>query len=117
MCSFIVPTGSLYGPAPVRVNSMPSVYLPGFSSSEETNFCSRRNAEEVIDVVEFVVLDEQRVSAEARAVGEDDAAGICIGDLDIGEDLVGTSPHADGDAFRNRSCARIIELTVTLRFC
>ena len=32
-----------------------------------------RDAEEVVDVVQLAVLDEQRVAAEARALGEDHA--------------------------------------------
>ena len=47
----------------------------------------RFDAQEVVNVVQLVVLDEQRVPAKARAVGEDDAGAIRIGDLDIGENL------------------------------
>src|SRR5579872_6375106 len=46
------------------------------------------DAKEVVDVVELVVLDKQRMPAEARAVRKDHAAGIRVGDFDIGKYLV-----------------------------
>jgi hypothetical protein len=47
----------------------------------------RRNAEEVVDVVQLFVLEEQRVPAEARAAGKD-AARAVRPDLDVGPVLV-----------------------------
>lgn len=46
----------------------------------------RRDPEEVEDVGEGAVLDEQRVPAEARALGDDDALAL-TGEVDLGEDL------------------------------
>ena len=45
--------------------------LAGLQDFRRDELLLRLDAEEVVDVVELVVLDEQRVTAEARAVGED----------------------------------------------
>jgi hypothetical protein len=46
-----------------------------------------RDAQEVDDIVELAALHEERVPAEPRALGEDDALRV-LGELDLGEDLV-----------------------------
>ena len=57
------------------MNSMPRVYLPGLSSPRH-ELLLRLDAEEVVDVVQLVILDEERVAAEARTVGEDHAGRV-----------------------------------------
>jgi hypothetical protein len=47
------------------------------------------DAGEVVDVVELLVLDEERVAAKPRAVGEDDPRAFRLLDLHVGQDLVG----------------------------
>ena len=84
---------------------MPSVYLPGLQLGRD-ELLLRLDAEEVVDVVQLLVLDEQRVAAEARTVREDHAGAVGVGDLDVGEDLVRPAAHVDGHAFRNRGRVR-----------
>ena len=73
------------------------------------------DAQEVVDVVQLVLLDKQGVPAKARAVGEDDAGGIRIGDYDVGENLIRAIAHADRQAFGNRHCAGVIDVAVPWR--
>jgi hypothetical protein len=46
-------------------------------------FLLRLDAEEVVVVDELLVLDVERVTAEAGAVGEDDARAVRVRDLDF----------------------------------
>ena len=76
----------------------------------------RLDAEEVVNVLQLLVGDEQRVTTEARSVGENYSRAIGIGDLDIGEDLVRTSAHVDGRTFRNRRGSRIVDVPLARWF-
>src|SRR5262249_45420985 len=58
--------------------------------------------EEVVDVIQLLVLDEQRVAAKPRSVREDDARAVAFRDLDVGDDLVRPAPYVHGDALRDR---------------
>src|SRR5262249_17478011 len=71
----------------------------------------RLDAEEIVDVVQLPILDEQAVAAEARAVGEDDAGGVGIGDLDVGDDLVRPAADTDRNSLRDGRCPWIIDIT------
>lgn len=43
-------------------------------------------AEEIVNVIQLLILDEERMTAEARAVGKNYARAARIGDLDVGEE-------------------------------
>jgi hypothetical protein len=60
------------------------------------------DAEEIVNVVHLLILDEQSVAAEARAVGEDNAGAIGLLDLDVGKNLVRAATDIDSDTFRHR---------------
>jgi hypothetical protein len=74
----VLPSDSPYLPALSRINSVLS--WPKLRRHELLFWL---DAKEVVDVVKLLVLDEQRVAAEARAVGENNARTIRIGDLDV----------------------------------
>jgi len=59
------------------------------------------DADEAVDVVQPVVLDVERVSAEARAVSEQDAFGAWIRDVDQRPDRVGAVADVDGLLLRD----------------
>src|SRR5262245_61694230 len=75
----------------------------------------RLDAEEVVDVVQLLILDEQRMAAEARAVGKDDARAVRVLDLHIGDDLVGAAAHIDGDGLWYRRRPRIVDVAFARR--
>jgi hypothetical protein len=64
----------------------------------------------VCATVQFLVFDEERMAAEPRAVSENRARRIRIGDLDVGEYLIRPIAYVDGNAFRDRRSARIIDV-------
>ena len=68
----------------------------------------RRDAEEVVGVGDRAVLDEQRVAAEPRAVGEDDALGR-RGEVDLGEDLVRDVVHVRRGPLGHLRRARVVD--------
>ena len=69
-----------------------------------------RDAEEVVDVVQPLVLQEQRVAAEARAVGEDHALGVRARQLDLGEDLVRAPADVHGRRLRDLGGAGVVDV-------
>src|SRR5262245_28188532 len=75
------------------------------------------DAEEVVNVVEPLVLEEERMAAKTRAVREDDAGCLCVRELDIRDDLVRTTANVDGDALGHRSSVRVIDVLRAFRFC
>src|SRR5262245_19829580 len=72
----------------------------------------RLDAEKVRDVVELPVLDEERVPADARAVGEDDARAVRFLDFDVGDDLEGASARIDRDALGHWRGAGIVDIAL-----
>src|SRR5215471_13186850 len=65
--------------------------------------------------MKLLVLDEEAMPAEPRTVCEDDARAVWIRDLDVRDDLVGASAHADRNALGYRRRARIVDVTVARR--
>ena len=56
-----------------------------------------------------MILDEQCVAAESGAVREDHAFGV-LGDLDVGQDLVGPPPNVDSRTLRHRCGVRVVDI-------
>src|SRR5262249_4101702 len=75
----------------------------------------RLDAEEVVNVVQLLVLEEERVPPKARAVREDHAGGVRVGDFDVGQDLERAPADADGYAFRPRRRVWVVEVTIANR--
>ena len=69
----------------------------------------RRDAEEVVDVPELPVLEEQRVAAEAGAVGEDHALGVRARDLDLGQDLERAAAGVGRHRLRHVGGVRVVD--------
>jgi len=93
----------------------PQRVLAGFEFARDEPLF-RLDAKEVVDVVESRVLDEQRMAAESGTLGENDAGAVRIGDLHVGEDLVRTPSDVDSDAFRDRSGAGIVNVSLAGSF-
>ena len=66
-----------------------------------------RHADEAVDVVQLAVLHEQGVTAEPRAVGEQHAVGVGVGDLDLGEDLERTAADVRSRTLRQFGGVRV----------
>jgi len=66
-----------------------------------------RDAEEVVDIDELTVLDVQRMFAEARAVGEQDALAVG-GEFDVRQHLERDTVGIGGGMFGHGAGARVI---------
>src|SRR5262249_30230589 len=75
----------------------------------------RFDAEEVVNVVQLLVLEEERVPPKARAMREDHADGVRVGDFDVGQDLERAPADADGYAFRHWRRVWVVEVTFANR--
>src|SRR5262249_43848531 len=73
----------------------------------------RLDAQEVVAVMQLPVLDVQSMAAEARAVRKDHTGTIRVGDLDVGQDLVGATTRIDGHTFRHWRGSRVVYVTLS----
>ena len=74
----------------------------------------RRDAEEVVHVVELVVHEEQRVPAEAGPVREQDSFGALVED-GVGDDLVGPAADVDRHALGDGGRTGVVHVAIARR--
>src|SRR5262249_45647680 len=71
-------------------------------------------ADVVMDVLQFLVLDEEGVAANIAAVADDHAFGAALRDFDLGGETEGAVERLDGDIFRHALRVRIIDVGLAL---